>query len=182
MASITKINNTTFQIVVSNGYKTNGQKIRKKKTFRLDTNLTEKQKTKEIQRLAYEFEKQVLNGDYLKGDIKFKDFAQIFMKDHAEKNLSPTTVKRYYTLLDRINLGIGHLSLNEIKPYHLMKFYNSLEEKGSSKKPIKDNNGNIIGYKDLSPKTILHHQKLVSAILRKSCFLASNKRKCFRKS
>ena len=174
MASIKQLDSNTYQVIVSNGYKTNGQKIRKKKSFKLDIYMTEKQRQKEIQKLAYEFEQEVINGDYLKGDIKFAEFAEIFMTDHADKNLSPTTAKRYRLLLQRINLGIGHLALNEIKPYHLMKFYDTLAENGASKVPIKDKKGKVIGYKELSPKTILHHQKLVSAILQQSSLLASN--------
>ena len=53
MASVKQISEDTIQIVVSLGYLRN-KKIRKKKNFKIDKNLTPKQRQKEIERLVYE--------------------------------------------------------------------------------------------------------------------------------
>ena len=104
----------------------------------------------------------------MKGNIKFKDFSDKWLQDYAEKKLSPTTLDRYKTLLVRINEAIGHIKLEDLRPNHLINFYNNLAEKNMSNVPIKNEKGEIIGYKKLSPKTILHHHRLISSILTKA--------------
>ena len=49
-----------------------------------------------------------------------------------------------------------------------MKFYRKLASPQASKMPIKDDKGNIIGYKPLSPRMQLHHHRVISAILAKA--------------
>lgn len=168
MASIREKGNGKYEITISNGYTISGKKIRVIKTVQLDTKLSPKKMEKEIQNIAYELEKEVKSGLYLKGNIKFKDFSDKWLQDYAEKKLSPTTLDRYKTLLVRINEAIGHIKLEDLRPNHLINFYNNLAEKNMSNVPIKNEKGEIIGYKKLSPKTILHHHRLISSILTKA--------------
>lgn len=169
MASIREKGNGKYEITISNGYTISGKKIRVIKTVQLDTKLSPKKMEKEIQNIAYELEKEVKSGLYLKGNIKFKDFSDKWLQDYAEKKLSPTTLDRYKTLLVRINEAIGHIKLEDLRPNHLINFYNNLAEKNMSNVPIKNEKGEIVGYKKLSPKTILHHHRLISSILTKWC-------------
>lgn len=168
MASIREKGNGKYEITISNGYTISGKKIRVIKTVQLDTKLSPKKMEKEIQNIAYELEKEVKSGLYLKGNIKFKDFSDKWLQDYAEKKLSPTTLDRYKTLLVRINEAIGHIKLEDLRPNHLINFYNNLAEKNMSNVPIKNEKGEIVGYKKLSPKTILHHHRLISSILTKA--------------
>lgn len=168
MASIREKGNGKYEITISNGYTISGKKIRVIKTVQLDTKLSPKKMEKEIQNIAYELEKEVKSGLYLRGNIKFKDFADKWLQDYAENKLSPTTLDRYKTLLVRINESIGHIKLEDLRPNHLINFYNNLTEKNMSNVPIKNEKGEIIGYKKLSPKTILHHHRLISSILTKA--------------
>lgn len=168
MASIREKGNGKYEITISNGYTISGKKIRVIKTVQLDTKLSPKKMEKEIQNIAYELEKEVKSGLYLKGNIKFKDFSDKWLQDYAEKKLSPTILDRYKTLLVRINEAIGHIKLEDLRPNHLINFYNNLAEKNMSNVPIKNEKGEIVGYKKLSPKTILHHHRLISSILTKA--------------
>ena len=168
MASIRERAKGSYEITVYDGYNINGKKLRYTKTITIDPNLTTKQKEKLLQKETYEFEQQVKSGLYLKGNIRFKDFADKWLKEYARKKLSPTTLDRYITLLDRINEAIGHIKLEDLRPNHLMNFYDNLAEKQMSNVPIRNEKGEIIGYKNLAPKTILHHHRLISSILTKA--------------
>lgn len=146
-----------------------GQKKRKKKTFKLDPFLTKKQKEKQMEKLIYEFEQQVLNNQYLTGDIRFIDFSKKYMEEYAKEELSITTYKRYETLLQKINLEIGELKLCDIRPPHIKEFKRKIANY-TKKVPVKDNNGKTIDYKQekIAPKTQLHYFNLVSGILTKA--------------
>jgi integrase len=75
-----------------------------------------------------------------------------------EENKSRIAIKtrlRYQNLLLRINEGIGHIPLNQIKRQHLMKFYDNLKQNGVNKRT----GGG------LENKTIAHHHKLIQTIL-----------------
>ena len=168
MASVRERAKGSYEITVYDGYNINGKKLRHTKTIQLDPNLTPKKKEKLLQDEVHDFEKEVKAGLYLKGNMKFKDFTDKWLHDYAEKKLSPTTLDRYKTLLTRINESIGHIELQELRPNHLMNFYDNLAEKQMSNVPIRNEKGEIIGYKNLSPKTILHHHRLISSILTKA--------------
>lgn len=166
MASIIDINENKFQVIVCNGYKSNGKKIRKKQTYELDSSLTKSEKKKKKEELAIEFEKQVKGEYYLQEDMKFADFSKKYMEEYAKEELSVTTYTRYSTLLLKINEEIGELKLSKIKPPHIREFKKKIA-KFKKKVPIKDENGKTIGHKEeiIAPKTQLHYFNLVSGIL-----------------
>lgn len=128
MATIRKKKDNKYEITVSLGYDINGKRIRKYLTY-TPTAKTPKQIEKEVKKQAVLFEEKCLSGQVLNGNMKFKDFADIWFKDR-KKDLRPKTYERYLTLLPRINQAIGHLSLSKIQPPHLRKFYKNLAEGG----------------------------------------------------
>lgn len=131
MAFFEKISSCTYRLNVCQGYDSQGKKLRKRKTIKLSETLTEKQIKKELNRQLVMFEQDVFNGTFLDGNrISFKDFSQQWLKDYAEKNLAPTTLQSYKIILKRILPAIGHLKLSKIQPYHLVQFYNNLDEEG----------------------------------------------------
>ena len=59
------------------------------------------------------------------GNIKFAHYAGRWMEIN-ENNLSPTTYNRYIALLERINVAVGHIKLQELRAHHLQEFYKNL--------------------------------------------------------
>jgi len=132
LASIEKRSDTSYRITVSAGYDTQGKQIKKRKTIKLDPSLTERQKEKEIQKQAALFEREVETGIYLDaGKITFAEFVDRWLRDYAESNLAPVTLRRYKDLLYlRIIPAIGHIKLSSLQPTHLISFYDNLKENG----------------------------------------------------
>lgn len=158
MASIEKRGENSYRLVVSCGYDKNNRKITKKKTISVDPNLTNKQLEKELQRQMVLFQEEVDRGTYLDaGKVSFEEFVGKWLKDYAEPNLAPKTLYRYKQLLEsRIIPALGHVKLAKLQPMHLTDFYSNLREDGVR------SDGKLGG---LSERTILHHHRLISAIL-----------------
>lgn len=129
MATITK-RGDTYRIRVSCGYDIYGKQIMKSTTWDPDPGMTKKQIEKELQRQTVLFEEKCRSGQFLDGSIKFAEFAEQWIHDHAEKQLKAKTVARYKTLLVRINQGIGHIRLDKLQPHHILEFCNNLAEDG----------------------------------------------------
>ena len=128
LATIEKRNNS-YRFIVSCGYDMTGRQIRKTMTWKPEPNMTEKQIEKEVQRQATLFEERCLKGQVLDENIRFAEFAEIWMKDR-KNDLRPRTYARYESLLPRINAAIGHIKLCKIQPPHLRAFYANLAESG----------------------------------------------------
>lgn len=128
MASITK-RGSSYLFRVSCGFDGNGKRLMKSQTW-TPPNLTPKQAEKEAQRQAVLFEEKCRTGQYINSNIRFTDFAEIWIHDYAEKQLKTTTLARYKELLIRITAALGNMKLSEIQPHHLMAFYDNLEESG----------------------------------------------------
>lgn len=129
MAQIIKRGNT-YTIRVSAGFDSKGKRIKKNLSWSPDPGMTPKQIEKELSQQTAMFEKKVTSGSVIDSKIRFSDFADKWMKEHAEKQLAPKTVYEYRRLLIRINEAIGHIRLDKLRPYHLMEFYNNLSEEG----------------------------------------------------
>ena len=125
MASILQRNGAYF-IMVSTGYDSKGKQIRKTMSWRPEPEMTQKQIEKELNEQAVLFEKKVLSGQILDGNITFSEFAEKWLTDYGEKQLAPMTLVRYKSLFKRIQPAIGHIRLDKIQPHHLMELYESL--------------------------------------------------------
>ncbi len=132
MASIRQRGKNSYQITVSTGYNSNGQKLIKQRTVKRPAELTDKQWEKEIEKLAVEFEREVEKGIYLDGSkLTFAEFCEKWLKTYAEIELEPKTVFRYKEMLtSRIIPCIGHIRLDKLQPHHLLEFYENLREAG----------------------------------------------------
>lgn len=60
--------------------------------------------------------------------IVFADFCDLWMKDYAQVQLRPKTIKRYQGLLERIKPALGSIYLDRLRPTHLTAFYRELAE------------------------------------------------------
>ena len=121
---------TSYKITVSSGYDLSGKQIRHTMTWTPPDGMTNKQIQKEVNRQAVLFEEKVRTGQVLDGNIQFADFAELWFKEYAEKQLRPTTVAGYRKLTGRTYAVIGHIPLAKLQPHHLMSFYNTLAQPG----------------------------------------------------
>ena len=125
----------SYRIRVARGYDTAGNKLKPyEMTYRPDKGMTKRQIEKELNRQAVMFEEQCLQG--LTGDArqKFGDYAA-YVLDMKEKRgeLRHHTVVRYRELLKRVDEGIGHIKLQNLRPQHLNSFYEQLSRNGLRK-------------------------------------------------
>ncbi|MHB1406707.1 MAG: tyrosine-type recombinase/integrase [Desulfitobacteriaceae bacterium] len=132
MASIKKRGPYSYQITVSNGYDSDGEKILETKTIKFEPGLSQKQIDAELNKQAVLFEKEVKDGTYLDGGkMTFAEITQKWLDDYETKQLAPKTLARYKDMLDsRILPTIGHIKLQKLQPNHLSEFYNNLAEAG----------------------------------------------------
>ena len=129
MATVTR-RGKSYSIRVSCGYDMTGRQIIKSMTWKPQPDMTDAQAEKEAQRQAVLFEEKCRTGQVLQGNVRFADFAEIWLRDYAAKQVRPTTFDRYKAMLPRINAAIGHIRLDRLQPHHLMQFYANLEESG----------------------------------------------------
>ena len=127
MANIRKIegkNGISFKITVTAGRDLNGKQVRHYKTWTPDPGMTEKKMQKAVERVAMEFEQSIELGYQADNRQTFAEYAAytLDLKLRTGK-LKIRTYDRYMGLLVRINQGIGHLKLSEIRPQHLNLFY-----------------------------------------------------------
>lgn len=128
MANISK-RGDSYRITVSCGFDGNGKQIRKYETFKPVLKKGENLEDV-LNKEAKRFEEACRNGNVLDTNTRFRDFADRWIRDYAEKQLEPRTVARYEDLLVRVNLAFGNMKLCDIKPHHLLEFYDNLGEEG----------------------------------------------------
>lgn len=113
---------------------------------------------REAEKLLAEFMLEIEKGIYIEPTkLTFKDFVERWLRDYGEKSLAPKTLFRYKGILEsRVLPAMGHLKIEQIRPAHLIEFYANLREDGIREdgKPG-----------TLSERTILHHHRVISAIL-----------------
>lgn len=120
----------SYEFQVSLGYDMSGKKLEKRRTWKIPAGMSEKKAEKEAAHQLALFEEQCRTGQYLDSNMRFAEFAEIWLHDYAEKQLKATTLARYKELLIRINAALGNMKLSAIQPHHLMAFYDNLEESG----------------------------------------------------
>ena len=93
----------SYKITASCGYDISGKQIRKHTTWTPPAGMTPRQIAKELERQKVLFEERVNSGTTKDGNIRFEDFAAIWMKDFAQKQLKVKTYTGYEKSLVRIN-------------------------------------------------------------------------------
>lgn len=127
MATITKRGNG-YKLTVSMGYDIHGKQIRQHMTWTPSPGMTPKQIEKELKRQEVLFEESCKSRQITGGGIKLADFAELWFRDYADKQLKPRTVANYRFLLGRVNEGLGHIRLDRLQPRQLLSFYSNLAE------------------------------------------------------
>ena len=123
----------SYKIEVSNGYDSNGKKIRKTTTYVPDPYMTKKQQEKALHKFVFEFEGKVKSGNYMRGEkITLEKFVQEWIAAFAEIQLERTTFHAYLHVIEQIIIpSLGQIKLSKIRPYDIEKFYISLIQDGA---------------------------------------------------
>ena len=117
-----------YRITVSMGYDIHGKQIKERMTWIPEPGMTRRQIEKELNRQEVLFEEKCKAQQVHGGSIKLADFADLWFRDYAEKQLKPRTVEIYRNLRFRTDEALGHISLEKLQPRHLLAFYTQLEQ------------------------------------------------------
>jgi len=133
MANIRKIvgiGGTAYKITVTHGLDSSGKQVRHYKTFTPPNGMSDRRAEKEAQRIAVQFENEILQGYQLDSRQTFAEYADYVLDLKKRNGLKQATYERYTHLLERTNLAIGHIKLADLRPQHLNVFYKNLGEAG----------------------------------------------------
>ena len=135
---------TSYTIRVYHGYDGAGNRLKPyTMSWKPAPNMTQKQIEKELNRQAVQFEEQCRNGYALDNKQTFAEYAEYVLKCKEENGIKTRTIESYTKLMERINAGIGHIKLADLRPQHLSCFYSQLRksgirESGGTAKPTAD--------------------------------------------
>jgi integrase len=111
---------------------------------------------REAEKLLDLFAAEVLRGQYVEpSKLTLKQFVERWLRDYVEAELAPKTVHRYKEILARVLQAMGHLKMEQIKPMHLVEFYNNLREEGIRKDGKTGK---------LSDSTVLYHHRVINSL------------------
>lgn len=143
--------NGSYLLSVAIGYDARGRQIVKTKTIKATS---DREANKEYNIFAAEVQQGTLTHI---GKYKLAEFAQTWFQDYCKKNLAPKTQSSYQNHLEkRIIPALGHIDMNKLRPQHIMKFVDHLQE-----------NGRRMDGKDglLSGESILYCFRVLSSML-----------------
>ena len=160
--SIEKRGENTYRLIVSTGKNLDGSRAKRTKTIHGSR--------KDAEVALAEFVTEANHGLIPEGKpITFEEFFHVWQVNYGEKELAPSTYKRYVRMLEtRILPYLGSFTLEKIKPTDLMKLYDMLEQDTQIRRLAKNNGERTL--KPLSKKTILEHHRLISSMLHKAVY------------
>lgn len=120
----------SYKITVTRGRDCNGKQIRHYLTWTPESKMTARQIEKEVQRVAFEFERQIEQGFAVDNRQTFAEYGRYAIDLKERAGAKHRTVARYKELMRRIEPAIGHIKLVDLKPQHLNAFYKNLGESG----------------------------------------------------
>lgn len=142
---------TSFKVRIFRGYD-NGKKITPKtKYFKAPAGKTNNQIKKEAERIAIKLEEEYKQGYVVDNKQTFAKYAEYVIALKERSGLKHTTVFSYRGFMERINQGIGHLKLSEIRPQHLNELYAQLAKEG-----LREGTGRGVAKVDLAAKIREH--------------------------
>lgn len=161
MANITPRRNKageviSYQIRVFRGRSADGTRLKDYlMTWKPTPGMTKRQIEKELDRQATLFEEACKQGRVSVEKPTFEKYSAYVLSIKESSGTKAKTLKSYRDLLKRINPEIGPVKLQDLRPEHLNQLYAKLAEPGQNKKTGAG----------LSPKSILEHHRVISAIL-----------------
>ena len=139
MASIQERRNkdgtiTSFTIKVHRGRDSSGKQLKPYiMSYKPPATWNEDRAKKEAHKQAVLFEKQCKDGMAPDTRQTFAQYAEYVLKLKDRTGTKYRTIERYRGLLERVNEGIGHIKLADLRPQHLNELYENLGEKGIRK-------------------------------------------------
>lgn len=170
MANIRKIegkNGTSYKITVAVGRDSTGKQKRHYMTWKPTSKMSEKQIEKAVQKAAFAFEEQIMQGFSPDNRQSFSEYAEYVISLKAKNGAKRRTIERYREMLPRINAAIGHIKLKDILPKHLNQLYDNLAEEGIRETPER-----ATPKKDIA--TIMKERKLSAAALSRQTGIAAS--------
>lgn len=121
-----KRGNNSWLLVVEAGYDANGKRIKRTKTVK---GVGKREAEKELAKFVVEVEA----GEYIAPEkMTFAAFVEEWHKKYAIKEISPRTLDIYLRFIkNRILPVFGHMRLDQIKPFHIVKFLSEMADEGS---------------------------------------------------
>lgn len=124
-------NITSYTIRVYHGYDSSGKRLKPFTTsYKPEKGMTAKQAEKELNRFAVKFEEQCTKGYKLDNKQTFAEYAEYVIQLKERSGVKHNTIYSYRKLAERVNQGIGHFKLNDIRPQHLNELYSQLAKSG----------------------------------------------------
>jgi len=121
----------SFEIRVYKGRDNTGKQLKPYiMTWKPSPNMTAKQIEKELNKQATLFEEQCKTGYIQDNKQTFAQYAEYVLALKERTGTKHKTIVRYYSILKRVNEGIGHFKLTDIKPQHLNNLYEQLAQAG----------------------------------------------------
>ena len=148
--TIEKRGENKYRLTVSGGTDADGRRIRHRKTVTASSD-------REAEKLLLQYIAELEGNDYYEPEkMHFKTFAYKWLEEYVKPNLAVKTYVRYKELLEkRVIPALGNLTLDRIKPLHIVEFLNSLRQDGAR---LDGKPGS------LSPSTIHHHYRMLSSL------------------
>lgn len=136
MASIRKIegkHGTAYKITVTLGRDALGKQNRHYMTWKPEKPMPARELNRELQRVATEFEQDLINGFQVDNRLTFAEYAEYCYKLRERRGDRPQTLFRVRGMTSRINEYIGNMELQDIRPKHLNALYTALSTPGASR-------------------------------------------------
>lgn len=168
MATIKKIqgkNGISYKITVFLGRNQSGKQIRHYMTYTPKAGTKDSRAEKEALLAASRFEERLKQGYQVNSHLTFEEYSETFLASKLRAGLKRSTYDRYLLLLRRINPAIGFMKLQDIRPYHLNSFYDTLMSKN-----IRFQSAKGLPIKDLT--TAIKEKKMSQDSLARICQIA----------
>lgn len=157
MASLENRGNGSWRIVISNGYKPNGEKLRLQRTVKVDPSKTVNAQRQEVKKLAAALETDYRRHLITDGKkITISELANEFMSDHVQRrNLAMSTTRQYKELIyDRIVPAFEKKAVQDITARDINRFYQQLAQEPA--KTGRSKTGKLSGTYRLKYHVALH--------------------------
>lgn len=152
-------NIVSYRIKVFKGRNSEGKRIKPDMmTWKVPQGWSEKKIQKKLNEIATIFENESKKGLIVNNHQTFSEYAEYVLELKEQNGVKHKTIESYKSLLERINIAIGHIKIKDLKPQHLNEFYTQLSQDGM----------NLVTGKQLSAKTIKEHHNVVNTILKQA--------------
>ncbi|MGG4449594.1 site-specific integrase [Brevibacillus porteri] len=133
MASIEKRGENSYRLIVETGYDSQGKRLKKSKTIRIEDKLTPKKLKEYLELELAKFKIEVEAGEYISPEkMTVSNFINEWLDKYAKNNLEAKTLETYMGhIKNRIIPEFGHMKLDQIKPMHILSFIRKLENDGT---------------------------------------------------